>query len=98
MFRHAVHTGKKRFTLRKYKIANHGEIVSTNFGPIEINAVTKQTPRWVGEHLYEVEGFQSPEQFFQTWAQMHPDLSLDKPLWLHEFTYLPLRYANQRWC
>ncbi len=74
----------KRFTLRNQRLGKPGDPLATPVGLFRLVAITRQSPLWVAENLWELEGCTSPEDFLSEWDNIHPGEDLDELRFLHE--------------
>jgi len=89
---------RKRCTSRNKKYGEVGDTftsydesyISTDSKPLikyQITHIEKVSLGFVAEHLYELEGAETPEEFIKVWEGVHPVIGFvpEQKVWIHMF-------------
>ena len=83
----AVKMGKKDCTSRNKKYGEPGDAFYIEGKVYVLTRVHRVELKAVAQHLYDREGFSSPEEFTEYWKMLHPrnGWEPERQVWLHEF-------------
>lgn len=83
----AVQAGHKTVTSRTIRYGNEGDILLSDAGDLRLVRLIRRSLDSIARDLYAQEGFNSPDEFRQAWAALHPRVGFrgDQLVWVHVF-------------
>lgn len=86
-FHDAIRAGRKRMTVRTRRFGRPGDVLSTEVGRVELEAVEPIALGVAVEQFFADDGFSSPDDFKSFWNALHPRTGYrpERRVYLHRF-------------